>query len=238
MIEQKNLLTNGFAFLLIIISCIIPESLFSEMLASAGYFAISGALTNWLAIHMLFERVPFLYGSGVIENQFQTFKQAIKDLFLEQFFNPENIERFLHDSSSLDTSTLEAAVFKKIDYDQVYYSLVDVIMSSKFSGMISILGGRSALSSLKEPVTQKVKKLIQDAVNPKTFEVLLKDSLLPKTIMSSIEQIVDRRVAELTPKMVKKIMQEMILHHLGWLVVWGGVFGGLIGMIVRLIALL
>jgi len=31
--------------------------------------------------------------------------------------------------------------------------------------------------------------------------------------------------------MVKKIIENMIQKHLGWLVVWGGVFGGLIGLI-------
>ena len=43
----------------------------------AGLFALSGGLTNWLAIHMLFERIPFLYGSGVIPERFEDFKQGI-----------------------------------------------------------------------------------------------------------------------------------------------------------------
>ena len=35
--------------------------------------------------------------------------------------------------------------------------------------------------------------------------------------------------------MVKQIVQDMIRHHLGWLVVWGGVFGGLIGLITSIL---
>jgi Na+/H+ antiporter NhaD/arsenite permease-like protein len=41
---------------------------------------------------------------------------------------------------------------------------------------------------------------------------------------------VNLRLEELTPKMVKEIVQDMIKEHLGWLVIWGAVFGGLIGL--------
>lgn len=44
----------------------------------AGLFAFSGAITNWLAIHMLFEKVPGLYGSGVIPARFEEFKPPLK----------------------------------------------------------------------------------------------------------------------------------------------------------------
>ena len=44
---------------------------------------------------MLFEKVPGLYGSGVIPARFEDFKLGIKALMIEQFFTKENIERFL-----------------------------------------------------------------------------------------------------------------------------------------------
>ena len=50
-----------------------------------------------------------------------------------------------------------------------------------------------------------------------------------------IEKIIDDRLNQLTPKMVKDIIQDMIKKHLGWLVVWGGFFGGLIGLIFSII---
>ena len=40
-------------------------------------FALSGGITNWIAIHMLFEKIPF-YGSGVIPKRFEEFKTGIK----------------------------------------------------------------------------------------------------------------------------------------------------------------
>jgi len=42
-----------------------------------GVFALSGSITNLLAIHMLFDKVPFLYGSGVILDRFEDIKLVI-----------------------------------------------------------------------------------------------------------------------------------------------------------------
>jgi uncharacterized membrane protein YheB (UPF0754 family) len=54
---------------------------------------------------------------------------------------------------------------------------------------------------------------------------------LSELILHKTEGIVKQRLDELTPGMVKQIVQDMIRQHLGWLVVWGGVFGGLIGVV-------
>jgi len=43
-----------------------------------GVFALSGSVTNWIAVHMLFDKVPFLYGSGVILDRFEDIKLGLK----------------------------------------------------------------------------------------------------------------------------------------------------------------
>ena len=47
-------------------------------------------------------------------------------------------------------------VMDELDLDVVFESLLDVIMSSSFSGMLAMIGGREALSSLKEPFIEKM----------------------------------------------------------------------------------
>ena len=54
-------------------------------------------------------------------------------------------------------------------------------------------------------------------------------------MIDKVDAIVMQRLNELTPEMVKTIVQDMIHKHLGWLVVWGGVFGGFIGLITSLV---
>ena len=72
---SKNLLTDLFSLILIGISFLVPP-FYHELLLFTGLFALSGAVTNQLAIHMLFEKVPLLYGSGVIEKNFTAFKAS------------------------------------------------------------------------------------------------------------------------------------------------------------------
>ena len=71
------------------------------------------------------------------------------------------------------------------------------------------------------------------------FKQMLKEELFSHggsdKIFTTIEKAVDGRLAELTPIMVKDIIQNMIRTHLGWLVVWGGVFGGLFGLVAELL---
>ena len=62
------------------------------------------------------------------------------------------------------------------------------------------------------------------------------EKIISKT-KTSIENIVDSRLKELSPENVKIIIQNMIKQHLSWLVVWGAVIGGLIGLFFSLIEL-
>ncbi len=58
-------------------------------------------------------------------------------------------------------------------------------------------------------------------------------AITPGSLTASAPSL-EKRLEELTPTMVKEIIQQMIRIHLGWLVVWGGVCGGLIGLIASL----
>ena len=89
---NKSLTTNIAALAIIGVSYLSPK--YNEMIYLIGLFALSGGITNWLAIHMLFEKVPFFYGSGVIPSRFEEFKLGIKHLVMTEFFTPQNINVF------------------------------------------------------------------------------------------------------------------------------------------------
>ena len=72
---NKSLITNLLAIALIGLGYVSP--FFSEEIKAMGMYSFSGAITNWLAIHMLFEKVPFLYGSGIVTERFEEFKSGI-----------------------------------------------------------------------------------------------------------------------------------------------------------------
>jgi len=231
---NKSLITNLIALLCTLTGYALEQ----HILFTLGLFALSGAVTNWLAVHMLFEKVPLLYGSGVIPARFEEFKEGIKHLMMKQFFTEENIDRFLSDSSGKASTINLTPVIEKVDLEPAFNNLVNVIEESSFGSMLAMVGGREALEPMKQPFIEKMKLSIQEISQSDNFNTLLREELEQPNIIAGmrdkVSDIIDKRLNELTPQLVKQIIQEMIKRHLGWLVVWGGVFGGIIGVIAAL----
>ncbi len=210
---SSNKLTIIIALLIVAIGYNTPDH---GIIFSIGVFAASGALTNWLAIHMLFYRVPLLYGSGVIPRNFAAFIAAIRDLLLQQFFTTEHLRRLASDNNWFD----------RIDYDAAFERLCDAIEASPLGRLLVLAGGRKALLPLKPNLTRVLKELVQEELGGSLDDAQSADALHAK-----IEQLLEARLNELTPSKVRDILLQMIEKHLGWLVIWGGVLGGLLGLV-------
>ena len=228
---NKSLITNIISVFIILLSFVVPQSI-SHYVLYTGLFALSGALTNYIAIHMLFEKVPFFYGSGVIELKFEEFKTAIKDMMMKQFFTREQLNKFFEkEEQKLDLAPL----VQSADFTPAFDALTKTVMESQFGNMLGMFGGESALEALRDPFSEKLKSAVTKIVGSDTFKTQLdhhlQNSTLSDDLIESIEKIVTRRLDELTPQIVKQMMQDLMREHLGWLVVWGGVFGGLIGLV-------
>ncbi len=232
---NKALLTNLVALLLVLLGLFSP--VYGEQLLSTGLFALSGAITNWLAIHMLFERVPLLYGSGVIPARFEQFKQAIRELVMEEFFNDTNVRRFIAaEEANIGQWIRPGQMLDTLDYDKLFNRLSEAIMNSSFGNMLAMIGGKEALNSLRLPFMKKIKQSLAEMLQHESLRKTLARSVdtegLSEDMQQKIAAMVDQRLEELTPEHVKQIVQDLIRQHLGWLVVWGGVFGGIIGLLV------
>lgn len=233
LILNKSLVTNGLALGLVLVGFILDNAIIKTI----GVFAVSGAITNWIAVHMLFEKIPGLYGSGVIPEHFKEFKNGIRSLVMEQFFSQDNIQRFLADNAQAPSLDL-VPIIKKVDLAPTFDSLVEVIQASSFGQMLGMFGGVEALEPMRQPFVDRMGAALENITQEPKFNELLQQELAQpdvyKDLHEKINQIVEQRLNELTPKMVKDIIQKMIKEHLGWLVVWGGVFGGLIGLLTTL----
>jgi len=228
---NKSLGTTLIALLIVVVGYFTGN----VVILTVGLFALSGAVTNWIAVHMLFEKVPFLYGSGVVENRFEQFKSSIHTLIMNQFFTKENLDKFFESEMSTNKKLDLSNVIEKTDFSIAYESLKGAVMESSFGGMLGMFGGEKALEPLQEPFTKKMKVAINDIVHTDTFQELIQETLknsdISEDMSKKIDTVVQARLDELNPKMVKNLVQDMIKEHLGWLVVWGGVFGGLIGLV-------
>lgn len=221
---NKSLATNLIAALLLLAGILLPESPSRQYILNAGLFALAGAITNWLAVHMLFEKVPGLYGSGVIAARFEEFKEAIHRLVMENFFTEENFLKFadaaLH--QGIDASSIE----ENVDLDELFNGFLDVVGKSKFGGMLMMVGGVRALEPLREPFKDEFRVRIGSIVD--SFDLTHSHKSFEK-LQPTIDGMVRGKLDELQANDVKELLSKLIRTHLGWLVVWGGVFGALIG---------
>ncbi|WP_404339975.1 DUF445 domain-containing protein [Pseudoalteromonas mariniglutinosa] len=230
---NKSLTTNLLAVVLVVLGLLFDQAI----ILSVGLFALSGAMTNWLAVHMLFEKIPFLYGSGVIALKFVSFKVAIRELVMTEFFSEQKISQVM----ALSKPKIDLApVIADVDLNPAFDSLVEVIEKSQFAGMLAMFGGSDALEPMRAAFIEKMRVAIIDISQSAQFNHILDEKLFASesatgSLFATITTLVDERLDELTPTMVKEIIQTMIREHLGWLVIWGGVFGGLFGLLAALI---
>jgi uncharacterized membrane protein YheB (UPF0754 family) len=153
-------------------------------------------------------------------------------MIMKQFFSREQLDNFF---AKEEKKINLAPLVDKADFSPAFDALSKTVMESKLGDMLNMFGGEKALEGMKEPFSEKLKSAVSKIVSSDAFNAQLqhhiKNSTLSDDLIESIESIIDKRLNELTPTMVKDMMQKLMREHLGWLVVWGGVFGGLIGMI-------
>ena len=224
---NKSIVTNLSALIITIIGTFSPY--YSEQILTAGLFALSGSITNWLAVHMLFEKVPLLYGSGIIVKRFEDFKLGIKNLIIEEFFKKNSFENLFKDDLIDKNKILE-----EINYDKIFDKFIESIEESSLGSMLKMVGGKKALEPLKEPLIFKIKEIFSDFIENN----LAKEKNIDNKLRDKIDKLINTRLEELSPQDVKIIIKNIIHKHLGWLVVWGGVFGFTLGLTISLIGTL
>lgn len=227
---DKSLLTNVISVLLCGVGLLIP-GVVGEVVLTTGLYAVSGAITNWMAIYMLFERVPGFYGSGVIPLRFTEFRDGIRTLVMEQFFTESSIREALNIGGTGAGPGLVEKVMARVNFNLAFDELADVILKSSFGSMLGMFGGAKALQPLREPFVKRMQDFLHSVGEDKELLAELSGQSAD-ALLQRVEGIVDRRLAQMTPQMVKEVMEKMIHKHLGWLVVWGGVVGALIGLVV------
>lgn len=226
-LTDKSFVTNALSVMFCGLGLLLPGFI-GEAVLTMGLYAFSGAVTNWMAIYMLFEKVPGFYGSGVIPLRFTEFRAGIRTMVMEQFFNVENINRVLA-SAAASTPSLVDKLLPKVNFDTAFDGLVEIIMKSSFGTALSMFGGASRLESLREPFVSRMQDFLREVGDdPQLLADIGGQSA--EALLNRVEAIVDQRLEQMTPELVKQVMEKMIQHHLGWLVVWGGVVGALMGL--------
>lgn len=237
-IIEKGRISNSITFFLLILGIIFtPEIVYAEWLLAAGLFGFAGGFTNWLAVKMLFDRVPFLYGSAVIPNRFREIRQAVKDAIIHYFFDQENLEHFF--DSQLNTKLTSPDVAIKVRdllqseaVEGIVDSEIDELMKGPHGLMLKMVGPKVIKPMVMQFISGVGEKATPLLVSEFGNSVVDVDSLRDK-----IDELLTEQLKQLTPERVKEMMEKVIRQHLGWLVVWGNVFGSIIGILSKALGL-
>ena len=229
---NKGKVSNFITFALLVFGLLSPaEALWRPWVLAAGLFGFAGGITNWLAVKMLFDRVPLLYGSGVIPNRFREIREQVKLLIMTHFFDTDYLERFF--GERVGTLSSDPGLEQKL-VDLLASEEVDEIVERKLEELQASPSGMM----LKMVGTQTVKPLVKQflagvgaELTPRLVAELAQPALEVDALREQVDQLLAAKLEELTPQTVKEMMEEVMRHHLGWLIVWGNVFGGLIGLV-------
>ncbi|KAJ5070458.1 hypothetical protein M0811_10930 [Anaeramoeba ignava] len=239
---NKGFLSNLTSFTIFLIGLIIRASSQTHTnsnkagryILSMGLFGFAGGITNWLAIKMLFDKIPFLYGSGIIPRRFREIRETVKNTIMKTFFDEKYLKKYI--STQLK---------KYIGSMHIEEKFMKALESPKISGLIE-----SKLGTLKDrPEGFVLTNLGIDPTSLKPlvlpFVIGIGKDIIPifisyadsaqwfdiEKIRIELDLLMTEKLKQLTPQIVKQLMEDIMRDHLGWLIVWGNVFGALIGLI-------
>ncbi|KAL0211447.1 hypothetical protein P9112_009745 [Eukaryota sp. TZLM1-RC] len=207
---------------------------------TAGLFGLAGGVTNWLAVKMLFDKIPFLYGSGVIPNRFKEIRRAVKNAIMRTFFDQKYLEKYLAKKAGavLGGLNIEDKVRQLLE-SQVVDDIIDAKLK-EFSQRpeavyITLMGIQPAqLKTWIKPFALglggDLAPLVSQLFDPaKTLNLDM--------LRTEIDSLMTTKLEELTPDIVKKMLEDVMREELGLLIVWGAVFGSSIGMLSHALSL-
>jgi len=121
---NKGDLSNVVTFFIMVVGLVLrltlPEEDSAPMVKyvlALGLFGFAGGVTNWLAVKMLFDRIPYLYGSGVIPRQFVAIRTTVKETIMMTFFDEEYLTRYLNERAAglAEKMNLSAMIKEKVN---------------------------------------------------------------------------------------------------------------------------
>jgi len=233
----------------------MPAGTAREFVVAMALFAFSGGITNALAVKMLFDRIPGLIGSGVIPARFREIRTKVKQLILEHFFDQDHLQQYFKDfegdvgwqkylkGTTRSRGPLAGVIEKqwdKLTAPEVVQPMIDQqmekLLDSSVGGMLLMVGVETVKPAVNQFVSSFVAslqtKVLESAsqFGEEELGVELDEEKVIEDIRVNVDRLLEKKLEQLDAGTVKRMMEEVIRHHLGWLVVWGNVFGGLLGL--------
>jgi hypothetical protein len=235
----SNYLTFGVLVISMILYTVVGKVQPIPYVLSFGLFGFAGGFTNWLAVKMLFDKIPFLYGSGVIPRQFKEIRETVKSTIMATFFDEQYLGTYLNDRSKglLDKIDLEGRIKKIVDDPSTEELMAQKLQEmaatpqGAFLAMVPVMMPGMTMRSIAAMMKPALAGFATEMATKMKDSFDITEFVSVDNVRDEIDELMTEKLKELTPPIVKKLMEDVIRDHLGWLIIWGNVFGGLLGII-------
>ena len=235
----SNYLTFGVLVISMILYTVVGKVQPIPYVLSFGLFGFAGGFTNWLAVKMLFDKIPFLYGSGVIPRQFKEIRETVKSTIMATFFDEQYLGTYLNDRSKglLDKIDLEGRIKKIVDDPSTEELMAQKLQEmaatpqGAFLAMVPVMMPGMTMRSIAAMMKPALAGFATEMATKMKGSFDITEFVSVDNVRDEIDELMTEKLKELTPPIVKKLMEDVIRDHLGWLIIWGNVFGGLLGII-------
>eukprot|EP00002_Diphylleia_rotans_P023371 TRINITY_DN4598_c0_g1_i2.p1 TRINITY_DN4598_c0_g1~~TRINITY_DN4598_c0_g1_i2.p1 ORF type:complete len:280 (+),score=69.23 TRINITY_DN4598_c0_g1_i2:53-892(+) len=210
----KGTVSNYITFLLMVLGFIIKnnaDETTGEYILAVGLFGFSGGITNWLAVKMLFDKIPFIYGSGVIPSRFKEIRQTVKNTIMATFFDKEYLNKYIHHK----TETLKADInieaklqemFSSPQFDEILTRELNALATKPEGAVFAFMG--LAPIQLK-PMIKPFLTGMGSSVGPLLLQQLDPTSIISiERVQHEIDDLMTTKLEELTPEIVKKVRSD------------------------------
>jgi len=238
----KGNIANAVTFVIMVVGLVLvaiwPNTLPYQYILAFGLFGFAGGITNWLAIKMLFDKIPGLYGSGIIEDRFVEIRETVKDIIMKTFFSADYLETYLSQKAeqllgSFDVEEKLKELLESPIVDEIIDTKLEELARRPEGLWLSMMGIES--SKLKPMIKPFILGMGSD-VAPMILKNFDASKLLNiEKIRTEVDVLLTTKLEALEAKHVKILLEGVMRKHLGWLVVWGNVFGGTIGLVTKAI---
>jgi hypothetical protein len=247
--SNRDHIANAITFLCLVVGLVLHSVLDADIrkynyVLAIGVFGIAGGITNWLAVKMLFDKIPGLYGSGVIPMQYKSIRKTVKHEIMHTFFDEAYLKGYIRQKSpelmrklnigeritnvinAPDFDTKMAAKLEEISATPqgMLLSMVKPFMGGSLAGLVPMV--KPPLVSIASEVAKELTTIQAEGDGEAVVDLIPVD-----VVRGEIDALMTERLQTLTPEVVKGILEDVIRDHLGWLVVWGNIFGSMIGII-------
>jgi hypothetical protein len=178
-----------------------------RVLRAVGLFGFIGGVTNWVAIEMLFVRIPYLIGTGVVAKQYKELREGIRRIVVNTLFDPTAVSKYFSGQRKYAIEMLHLGPhFGGLLDSPAANTIVEQKIDSALAGpeglILTLLGVDH--SELRSIIRKNVQLFLVD-ISPIILDKLSPGIINGEGLQEEVEKILDQKIEELSATKVRQV---------------------------------